>query len=96
MQAPGAAQKSQRAQTALSGSISVCAPSVTAGGTRPASARSEQPAAGLPKGPDGNHGDNLETTITRQLRRDVMRQWVEAVFEAQSAKRAYSFHRCFA
>lgn len=96
MQAANAAQKSQRAQRVLVGSIPVsgrCA----VGGTSPQALACDAPeAAGLPKGPDGNHGDNLETTITRQLRRDVMRQWVEAVFEAQSSKRAYSFHRCFA
>lgn len=62
MQAASAAQKSQRAQTVLAGSIPV--PSrCSVGGTSPQALACDAPeAAGLPKGPDGNHGDNLKSS----------------------------------
>lgn len=64
MQAASAAQKSQRAQTVLAGSIPVSTRCVV-GGTSPQALACDAPeAAGLPKGPDGNHGDNLKP-ITR-------------------------------
>lgn len=59
MQAPSTQQKTQRAQTVLAGSIPVSGRFAAAGGAATVSERSELQAARLPKGPDGNHGDNL-------------------------------------
>lgn len=60
MQAPSAQQKTQRAQTVLAGSIPVSGRCAVVGTSLQALACDAPEAAGLPKGPDGNHGDNLK------------------------------------